>query len=167
MMCSTAQDLSTLMTILEENTNFTIYETAPEPSEDGSEQDDIRGSIISVIDRLDDEFIRSLQNMDPHVTEYVDRLKDEPLLYNLIVRAQAYLQLKNQTENVCRAMMRRLEHLYYKASNMHVSVINLIFICQYVFSQIKLYRLLNVRQPRHCQSIFWPVYLMLTRSQLN
>jgi len=43
----------------------------------------IRGSIISFVDRLDDEFTKSLQNIDPHGTVYVDRLKDEKVLYHL------------------------------------------------------------------------------------
>lgn len=74
----------------------------------------IRGSIISFIDRLDDEFTRSLQNIDPHGTEYVDRLKDEKVLYCTICRAQAFYEKTAQSDPLGRVIMRRLEHIYSK-----------------------------------------------------
>ncbi|KAF8891647.1 eukaryotic translation initiation factor 3 domain-containing protein [Infundibulicybe gibba] len=74
----------------------------------------IRGSIISFIDRLDDEFTRSLQNIDPHGNEYVDRLKDEKVLYYTICRAQAFYEKTSQDEPLSRVIMRRLEHIYSK-----------------------------------------------------
>ncbi|KAJ7901730.1 eukaryotic translation initiation factor 3 subunit 8 N-terminus-domain-containing protein [Mycena olivaceomarginata] len=74
----------------------------------------IRGSIISFVDRLDDEFTKSLQNIDPHGTEYIDRLKDEKVLYCTISRAQAFYENTNQDEPLGRVIMRRLEHIYSK-----------------------------------------------------
>jgi translation initiation factor 3 subunit C len=74
----------------------------------------IRGSIISFVDRLDDEFTKSLQNIDPHGTEYVDRLKDEKVLYCTISRAQAFYERTGQDEPLSRVIMRRLEHIYSK-----------------------------------------------------
>jgi translation initiation factor 3 subunit C len=74
----------------------------------------IRGSIISFIDRMDDEFTRSLQNFDPHGTEYVDRLKDEKVLYFTICRAQAFYEKTAQSDPLGRVIMRRLEHIYSK-----------------------------------------------------
>lgn len=74
----------------------------------------IRGSIISFVDRLDDEFTKSLQNIDPHGTEYVDRLKDEKVLYRTICRAQAYYEHSEQAEPLGRVVVRRLEHIYCK-----------------------------------------------------
>ena len=79
----------------------------------------IRGSIISFIDRLDDEFTRSLQNIDPHGTEYVDRLKDEKILYYTICRAQAFYEKTGQSDPLGRLVMRRLEHIYSKVMHPH------------------------------------------------
>lgn len=78
----------------------------------------IRGSIISFIDRLDDEFTRSLQNIDPHGTEYVDRLKDEKVLYCTICRAQAFYEKTAQSDPLGRVIMRRLEHIYSKVRHL-------------------------------------------------
>lgn len=74
----------------------------------------VRGSIISFIDRLDDEFTKSLQNIDPHGTEYVERLKDEKLLYCTICHAQAFYENTQQNDALGRVIMRRLEHIYSK-----------------------------------------------------
>ncbi|KAL0956288.1 hypothetical protein HGRIS_002446 [Hohenbuehelia grisea] len=74
----------------------------------------VRGSIISFIDRLDDEFTKSLQNIDPHGTEYVERLKDEKVLYCTICRAQEFYEKTNQAEPLGRVIMRRTEHIYSK-----------------------------------------------------
>ncbi|KAF8324477.1 eukaryotic translation initiation factor 3 subunit 8 N-terminus-domain-containing protein [Cantharellus anzutake] len=73
----------------------------------------IRGSIIMFIDRLDEEFTRSLQNLDPHGTEYVDRLKDEKPLYETICWAHILFE-KVDTNSLARIVMRRLEHIYSK-----------------------------------------------------
>lgn len=73
----------------------------------------VRGSIISYVDRLDDEFTRSLQNIDPHGTDYVERLKDEQPLYEMICRAQVHFEQYDKN-SLARTIMRRLEHIYSK-----------------------------------------------------
>ena len=57
---------------------------------------------------------RSLQHIDPHGTEYIDRLKDEKVLYCTICRAQAFYEKSLQSEPLGRVGMRRLEHIYSK-----------------------------------------------------
>jgi translation initiation factor 3 subunit C len=89
-----------------------LLERTPTKEEGGIVR--IRGSIISFVDRLDDEFTRSLQNIDPHGTEYVDRLKDEKVLYTTISRAQAFYERSKQPDPLARVIMRRLEHIYSK-----------------------------------------------------
>lgn len=92
-----------------------LAERTPEESKDSVVR--IRGSIISFVDRLDDEFTKSLQNIDPHGTEYVDRLKDEKNLYCTICRAQALYENNKQDDPLGRVIMRRLEHIYSKVSD--------------------------------------------------
>ena len=91
-----------------------LEERSPSQEKDGVVK--IRGSLISFVDRLDDEFTRSLQNIDPHGTEYVDRLKDEKGLYYTICRTQALYEKKGHDEPLGRVIMRRLEHIYSKVS---------------------------------------------------
>lgn len=84
----------------------------------------IPGSVVSFAERLDDELTRSLQHIDPHTAEYIERLTDEALLYTHIVRAQLYTErikeipdLQAPQDYVNRIVMRRLEHVYFKPSN--------------------------------------------------
>ncbi|KAG0343744.1 Translation initiation factor 3 subunit c [Podila minutissima] len=113
--------LNVLLTTLEANPLYIVKENVPEVDEadkDRSPQDGepvlIQGSIVAFVDRLDDEFTKSLQNIDPHTTDYVDRLKDEVGLYAVIVRSHAYFTRLELTDAICRTTMRRLEHLYFK-----------------------------------------------------
>ncbi|KAF6762944.1 eukaryotic translation initiation factor 3 domain-containing protein [Ephemerocybe angulata] len=66
----------------------------------------IRGSIISFVDPS--------KTSTPHGTEYVDRLKDEKVLYCTICRAQAFYEKTQQSDPLSRVIMRRLEHIYSK-----------------------------------------------------
>ncbi|KAG6820996.1 hypothetical protein H0H93_008625 [Arthromyces matolae] len=115
------QEVDQLVSIIASDPNYSIQEITDDydemversPATEGGIVY-IRGSIISFIDRLDDEFTRSLQNIDPHGTEYVDRLKDEKGLYRTICRAQAFYEATKQAEPLGRVIMRRLEHIYSK-----------------------------------------------------
>ena len=92
-----------------------LEERTPDGEKDGVVR--VRGSIISFVDRLDDEFTRSLQNLDPHGTEYMDRLKDEKSLYCTICRAEALYEKKQLPEPLARVVTRRLEHIYSKVNH--------------------------------------------------
>ncbi|KAF9103991.1 Translation initiation factor 3 subunit c [Mortierella sp. AM989] len=123
--------LNSLLTILESNSSFVVKEDVPEEDEIDKDRAPengntvfIQGSIIAFIDRLDDEFTKSLQNIDPHTTDYVDRLKDEVGLYAVIVRSNAYFQGLEQIDAICRTTMRRLEHLYFKPDVVIIAVEN-------------------------------------------
>lgn len=74
------------------------------------------GNVGSFVDRLDEEFRKSLQNIDPHSQEFIERLKDEAGLYGLIVRTQShYIKTKQQNELVYSlVLLRRVEHIYFK-----------------------------------------------------
>ncbi|KAH9041145.1 eukaryotic translation initiation factor 3 subunit 8 [Lactarius hengduanensis] len=122
MWLSAQREIDSLIAILIDNGSYSVQEITeeyddliertPEGEKDGVVR--IRGSIISFVDRLDDEFARSLQNLDPHGTEYVDRLKDEKGLYCTICRAETLYEKKQLPEPIARVIMRRLEHIYSK-----------------------------------------------------
>lgn len=114
-------EVSLLLSIVEKEQQFVIREDADELDHDDKDiipeegqVVNVRGSIISLVERLDDEFTKSLQSIDPHTTDYIDRLRDEPSLYAVLVRAQSYIEKHNMLENLPRIIIRRLDHLYYK-----------------------------------------------------
>lgn len=141
-------DINKFLAVLESNRDsYRVLETAKplddietEPEKNAEGVKEILGSVVSFVERLDDEFTRSLQIIDPHSTEYIDRLKDEQLIYDLIIRAQLYsadaapvasgsgsgsdsvpAQVSAEEESqvastspTARIVSRRIDHIYYK-----------------------------------------------------
>lgn len=116
-------EVTELLELLETEREYTVIEDAPEQDDEQAQPlptkevpiVQVRGSIISYVDRLDDELTRALQNIDPHSQEYIDRLRDESALYATVVRAQIYVE-SNGEKDISRLIMRRLDHLYYKSA---------------------------------------------------
>lgn len=117
------EDINALLAILTEDDSYVVQEDTQEyddqvdrlPNQEGEGPVvKVRGSVISFIDRLDDEFTKSLQNIDPHTPEYVERLTDEKRLYATIILGQHYFELRSQNEALDRVVMRRLDHVYAK-----------------------------------------------------
>lgn len=139
---STRERLNELVDILIENqTSYVVLEVVQDEYDDLEERSPntngegptvhIRGNVISLIERLDDEFYKSLQNIDPHASEYVERLKDEKLAYDAIVRTVAYFEKAPEYGGMgpdgetclSRGLLRRLEHIYSKVSKRMTSLI--------------------------------------------
>ncbi|TRY74191.1 hypothetical protein DNTS_004357 [Danionella cerebrum] len=106
-----------LLDILFNNNNIFIGENIAEDSENLGISDQpfrVRGCILTLVERMDEEFTKIMQNTDPHSQEYVDNLKDEGRVCGVIDRLLQYLELKGSTEEVCRVYLRRIMHTYYK-----------------------------------------------------
>ncbi|PWY66831.1 eukaryotic translation initiation factor 3 subunit EifCc [Aspergillus sclerotioniger CBS 115572] len=124
------QEFATLLSVLENNRTYVVTEGAEEWEDDEKQPQPapgevlhIPGSIVSYVERLDDELTRSLQHIDPHTAEYIDRLGDEKQLYTNLVRTQVYVEGLTKAEksdprqdSLNRVVMRRLEHIYFKPS---------------------------------------------------
>lgn len=120
------REFSLLLETLENNSWLVVVEGAEEWEDDDkqppvNEFRTVPGSIVSLIERLDDELTRSLQQTDPHTAEYIERLGDEQALYTDIVRALIYTETISKNERVAkqqdpqnRIVVRRLEHIYFK-----------------------------------------------------
>lgn len=127
---SVEKEVNLILSIMESDPSFVVCEDAEDLDNDDKEVVPeagqvvkLRGSIIGYIERLDDEFIKSLQATDPHTPDYIDRLRDEPSLYALLVRSQVYFEKNALKESISRVIVRRLDHLYYKVSRYgHVKV---------------------------------------------
>ncbi|RYP26852.1 hypothetical protein DL767_007894 [Monosporascus sp. MG133] len=123
------KELATLFEVLEANRDHIVIENAEEWEDDekaptlqpGEKYIKVPGSIVSYVERLDDELTRSLQTIDPHTSEYIERLTDEGSLYNIIFRGLLYYEhlgkdksLEIPQDSLNRIVMRRLEHVYFK-----------------------------------------------------
>ncbi|KAL0145621.1 eukaryotic translation initiation factor 3 subunit 8 N-terminus-domain-containing protein [Mucor lusitanicus] len=118
---ASAKEFNQLLEVLETNKSFVVTEDAEDL--DNEDRDvkpkegeviKVRGSILSFVERLDDEFNKSLQNIDPHATDYIDRLRDEPALYAMLDRAQFYCEVNSIDFALPRIISRKLDHVYYK-----------------------------------------------------
>ncbi|XP_035259851.1 eukaryotic translation initiation factor 3 subunit C isoform X2 [Anguilla rostrata] len=106
-----------LLDILFDNSNIFIGENIAEDSENLAVSDQpfrVRGCILTLVERMDEEFTKIMQNTDPHSQEYVDNLKDEGHVCGIIDRLLQYLENKGSTEEICRVYLRRIMHTYYK-----------------------------------------------------
>ncbi|KAK0181270.1 hypothetical protein PV327_003564 [Microctonus hyperodae] len=74
----------------------------------------IHGCVLTLVERLDEEFTKLLKECDPHSNEYVERLKDEKKVTNIIDKVQGYLEVHGSGSELCRVYVRKIEHLYYK-----------------------------------------------------
>lgn len=131
---SAEREFALLLETLEANLSFIVTENAEEweddekaPQPEPGSTVKIPGSIVSSIERLDDELTRSLQQTDPHTAEYIERLGDEQLLYTDILRSLIYIETLMKDEkskkppldttpqdSANRIAIRRLEHVYFK-----------------------------------------------------
>lgn len=123
------KEIGQLLDTLNEHQEYVVLENAEEWEDDespptmqeGQKYIKVPGSVVSYVERLDDELTRSLQNIDPHTSEYIERLTDESSLYNLIFKSQLYYEmlrkdtdLEFDQDNINRIMSRRMEHIYFK-----------------------------------------------------
>ncbi|XP_055939619.1 eukaryotic translation initiation factor 3 subunit C-like [Argiope bruennichi] len=104
-----------LLSILIENPNIVVGEHILEESEQlVTPPYKVKGCCLTVVERMDEEFTKMLQGCDAHSPEYVERLKDETVVCEIIERLQAYLEDRGTPSELCRIYLRRIEHLYYK-----------------------------------------------------
>ena len=125
---SAEREYAMLVEELEDTSSYVVVENAEDWEDDekapqpaAGEVFKIPGSLVSSVERLDDELTRSLQHIDPHTAEYIERLGDEQALYKNIVHAQLYTESIHSSKKVeisqdslNRIVMRRLEHVYFK-----------------------------------------------------
>lgn len=139
------KELSQLLKVLDSNQDYVVVEGVEEWDDDekppqlqpGEKHIKVAGSIVSYVERLDDELHRSLQSIDPHTSEYIERLQDEGSLYNIIFRGLLYYEnlkkdgtLEVPQDSLNRIVMRRLEHVYFKVSDI------IIFVKLFTFGKI-------------------------------
>lgn len=74
----------------------------------------VSGNLFSYAQRLNAQYRKALQNIYYDTPEYICRLKDEPLLTNLLERAQLYYEEINKEVFIVQLKVLRLGLLFYR-----------------------------------------------------
>lgn len=108
--------MESLVNLLIGHPEVKLCEDMPENLNNASQPYVVHGDALVLIERLDDEFTKILQNTDAHSTDYVHKLQGEAKVTDLIGKVQKYLERDPEAkpDRLCRIYIRKIEHLYYK-----------------------------------------------------
>jgi len=83
--------------------------------EDASKGYRVQEDPVTLLERMDAEFIKILQGCDGHSTEYIQKLKDEMKVVALIDQLLDFLETNTfPSDLLCRVYLARIEHIYYR-----------------------------------------------------
>lgn len=96
--------------------NFGVAAAANAEADEDDTSDVVRvvGNLAVFLQRLSEEYIKDLQNSDPHSHGFVDRVQDERFLHWLCMDALAYFKRCDEMKSAAQVALLCVEHLYYR-----------------------------------------------------
>jgi len=104
-----------ILVSLKSNPDIAFNRGEEENVEDSSTQYTLQEDPVTMLERVDSEFTKVLQNTDGHSPEYIDKLKDETVIVEFIDDMIDHYEKNDFPADVlCRMYLLRVEHTYYK-----------------------------------------------------
>lgn len=75
---------------------------------------EVTGSLSLHLQRLEEEYVKSLQRTSHHSPEYITRLRDESKLVELLTRFHGYFERQQDFVAAATLAQLRIEHIYYR-----------------------------------------------------
>ncbi|WAR03841.1 EIF3C-like protein, partial [Mya arenaria] len=100
--------VKTLLGMLKEHSDITVGANITEDTESLEKSPFlVRGCILTVVERMCEEYTKMLQACDAHSTEYVERLRDDVKVCAIVDELVNYLEGRATSEEICRAYLRK------------------------------------------------------------
>lgn len=74
----------------------------------------VHGDVVTIIERMDEEFCKLVKACDAHSNEFIVKLRDEVKVCKIIDTMMQYQEQQGMVPDVCRIYLRKIEHVYYK-----------------------------------------------------